>query len=328
MPVDQLEAPTEATSDTEQLDTTPEAAAPEAPHADASIPAEGSEPSADETSGGASEPAASDEPPARSAELAQFAASYGLDANDFANDASLQRAIAVLDKQLSDWYGKMNQPQQQQQPQQGYHQPQQPQAAPGAFDLNKLLKDAYGDEVDPATQKLLTALHGHYESAYGSKLNQFEQIFQHLPALVQEVNGLKSFHQSQSEARFEQEVDAAFESLPEEWHSIFGKGSLADLPPHSPQVQNRLAAVKQLDVLQKAEEAVGRKPSSIKKLLERSLPLSFADHHNTLARRSVTSQLKKNNGAALARSSPKGTKPNGMSKLVEMHRQFDNKFFD
>lgn len=252
-------------------------------------------------------------------DLASLASSYGLNPAGFGSRANLENAIATLDRQAAQLVQKF---QPQRDPETGRFQAgQQGQVnADGAtqaeqkaaFDLKKLLTESFGgEEYDQGVEKVLAGLHGHWSS----QLQPFQQVLQHLPALVEKVQQFDAFLSQQQQAQAETELDGLF-AAKADYHDMFGKDPIQKLPRAQQQARNAL--VEEMLALDLADQHRGRQSNTRAQLFERALRSLHGERTETIVRKQVATQLNGNKNRALSRPAKKSGQPvSGVARAIE-----------
>lgn len=138
--------------------------------------------------------------------------------------------------------------------------------------------------------------------------------------LVQTLNQMNAFYQQQMEQlkhslQQQQEFatvgddpltrwfDGQFSGLGEEYHSVFGKGSIDDTRPGSAEEQNRIELHRAFSALKQAYPT-----AKDDVLFQRALRASFAHVQDTAAKKKLAAQAKQRSQTTIGR--PSGRKPN------------------
>ena len=213
-----------------------------------------------------------DEVPTISDELAQAAKDYDLDPSEFVSPQALERAIGKIDKKLS-LLVRAPQPKEESKKVEASEE--------DIDDIDSLLSE---DEYDPKVIKILKSIHGK-NKMLESKLRQQE-----------------------SEA-VDNAMDDFFDSLSEDYVSLFGKGGIGKLKENSTELKNRLELMTEIQALSAGDRQLNRPQQTLEQLAKRALRSRFGDEQEKLTRKEVAGKLsKRGNGLAVAKPSSKTSK--------------------
>ena len=188
---------------------------------------------------------------------------YGFSDDDIASfktDDDLTRSLSMIDRRSMDLYRQTQAPYQQGAPQfQPSHQPwseqhqlppqqvpqqlppqqqqqqQQPQKEEKEWTPEKL-ELGLGDDFDPDVIEVLGKMNEHYHQ----QMIQSHQLSMMNTSDLNQLTGFAGSIAAERDAAYDQQLDDYFDSLPETYGKVFGKGRLNELPPNSQERQNRL----------------------------------------------------------------------------------------
>lgn len=267
--------------------------------ADDTIPAAESQDSlAVENSGDGTNPGAE---PEFSEDATSLAASYGLDPSDYRNEQSLYKAVALIDRQLSQWSRSFAQ-----QPQEAKATQQQPaQASPQVEkqrpDFEKLFPS---ENWDQSVRDAFKALDDYHSSRFDGLHKQVGE----LTPVQQKVAQFEQFLQVQEQQSYERSMDEQFSKLGPEWKATFGDKAMRELP-HGPMRDARNAVANEITALYQADIHLNRQPGTPESYFRRALGSVFGHNQQAIARNQITAQLASNKNRALPGANGKQTKP-------------------
>lgn len=221
------------------------------------------------------------------------AAAYNFDPAQFSDEKSLRAAVTAFDKQVAEW-GKAAIAAEGQ-PAGGAAQPGTAPAAPAPqakvtevippsgqkpsrFDFSKMT----GDQFDP---DLISAL---------KQVDDFHA--QRYEALEQQLQSIQDIHRQAAEAETEQQLDAFFGGLGEEFATLFGAGPGRELKSESNELKERVKVLEAADVLAAGYASRGQKPPADAVLLKKALQLVHSDKLEQLATSRITAKVRNRQG--------------------------------
>lgn len=140
------------------------------------------------------------------------------------------------------------------------------------------------------------------------------QVNQAIGPLLSELNQLRAAQQQsvsdQAQAKQRQtdiELDRFFDSLGEDYHDVFGKGSLRSLPENSPAVAERFKLVKAVDTLMYADTSRGIPLDDVSEYCRRALAMTHSGKSLQLERRKLKDEVGKRRRNATAQTTSRST---------------------
>lgn len=118
--------------------------------------------------------------------------------------------------------------------------------------------------------------------------------------------------------------DTTLNNLGEEYKALFGEGRRGDLLKASPEAAaNRDRVFQQMQILRTGYQAAGIPVPAEAQLINEAVQSSFHKQTQEIARKAITSQIKKSSKQALSRPHSTGAKPlSGEPKALAMERDF------
>lgn len=207
-----------------------------------------------------------------SEELLSAAKDYDLDPTEFVSPQALEKAIARLDRKMSALV------QQGDSSKQEVKKEEKKQEDDEDLDLDTFLDP---DEYDPKVVKVL------------KKLDR-------------DNKALKERLQREEADGFTETMDEFFNSLPEDYKSLFGKGTVGEMKETSTERRNRLELVQEMQALAIGDERLGRGKQTLEQLAKRAVRSRFGDEVDQLTRKEVLKKVqKRGQGTAISKPSAK-----------------------
>ena len=263
--------------DTEQLETSTVEATPVAPAAD---------PVGGDVDAGAGQPAFS-------AETLDLAGRYGLDPEDYKDEAAFYRAVARQDRATMEWQ-RSRESQSRQPSNIPAEKKETAQQALKRLEFEKLFPKTADGEIDPAIVAACKAMDDHYHGLFEGTTKELAE----LRALKAEFEEHKQFRQSEEQRRFVQEWDTFFSGVGDDFKDKVGTGSQGDVSQNQLLLRDNIVqtalALKQVDIDR------GFRPLSDKQYGQRALLSVIGPAEtNAIARKDILNKAKKRSGAAL-----------------------------
>ena len=253
---------------------------------------------------------------------------YGLsedDAKAFGTRENLNRAMSVIDRELSAIGRQLR----------GVAQPTHTQPAPSqesaaaqssttaaAPALSKFELKLDADAFDPDTLKALQAMNEHYHGQVEQLHSELLKERQQVASTHQQLETFTSQQQLAEAARVEQDMEAFFNGLGDEWKDTFGKGHYRELFAVNPTVvQNRAKLFEEMENIRAGEEARGRRASSLSELQQRALRAAFGDQLKTHARKEVAAKVQERQSQQIARPSGRNKAPASAEQVADANLQ-------
>lgn len=248
--------------------------------------------------------------------LKEAVESYGWSEDEvksFGSRDKLQHAMRLIDREFSNIGRQLRTPQQnapnQQTPSQESAAPQSSTSA-AAPALSKYELKLDPDSFDPDTLKAFQDMNEHYNSTVEKLHNELLRERERTAAMDQQFGAITSQQQQAEAARIEQEMEAFFNGLGDEWKDTFGKGDYRELISVNPTVvQNRAKLFEEMENIRIGQEARGRSVSSRDELRQRALRSAFGDNLKTIARKELTSKVQERQSQQIARPSGRNKAP-------------------
>jgi hypothetical protein len=140
------------------------------------------------------------------------------------------------------------------------------------------------------------------------------------------VDYVKSLHQKLEEvtgSSRRQRMDAFFAGLGEDYESVFGKGSLDDLPSRSVLRERRLEVERTVEALRAGYERTGQPIPSENVLMERSARMVAGNEMQALARKRAAEQARDAQGQFVAKPTHREGRPHtGRERAVQFVENF------
>jgi hypothetical protein len=237
-------------------------------------------------------------PPALDETLVEYARQFGLDDDDLADldDAQLTRMLRMIDKSTMQHFRRM---------QNSGGQPKPTEEAKPAQQAAEAKKRKVDLQLDPEkwdeeTISVLNSINDHY----GSQIEEFEKELAKRDEQLAALNGWVTSEQSQ---RIESEIDGWFVAQGDKYADLFGAGSISQIGTNRTALKARQEVVAEAEAIRQADAAMGRKPDSWKRLLDRATASRYSDKTQELARREITQKAEKRKSQAINRPSSRSS---------------------
>ena len=251
-----------------------------------------------------------DEPPGLSDLLVREAKDrYGFtddDIQSFGTDDDLSRQLGAIDRMSLQRVAQQ---------QTGQQQPPQAQPGPEKWAPEKL-ELTISDDFEPEVSELLSKINDHHHEQL---LKQQQQMEERLWGLDEFTAGV----QQQQMAAYEKQLDDYFDTLPEEYEAIFGKGPTSALPQHSQARQNRLGWEQDYQSHMQVDYQAGRPIAAFDEYKGRVTRARWGNQGDKAVKREVRTQAAQQRRKAINRPSSRKTKAaSGTERAADFANQF------
>ena len=124
----------------------------------------------------------------------------------------------------------------------------------------------------------------------------------------------------------EQQLDAAFDGLGEEWQDTFGSGKISGLGEKSAELRNRVKVIEEMDALASGYEARGREVPEVEELFNRARRSVFGIAEENHVAQNVSRKVKKRAKSIVSRPTSRNGRATGERAAFERSAKFDKQF--
>lgn len=252
--------------------------------------------------------------------LVELAARHGFtgeDAKLFGSSDNLRRALASLDAKAVTWAERQFTGQQSNNADpSATAQPSNQTTQPTDESIEKLKVDLDPSIYDEGTISQINKLNDHYDKVVRQLSGQLKQVTSAFNQITGQV-------QAEASTRQERELDAFFDSVGDEYKTLYGKGTGRSLNPNGSELAQRQVFVRNMELLKMADARNNQPPMSDAAMRDRVLAFTNPNLIKQTVRKEIQEQIEQRRQQAVARPSKRQAAPlTGEAKAVQRARQF------